>query len=114
MYYKGVLDVEKCGGSFILLLKNNQLGTNKIIDLHNDDHMAKAQVKYLMSFLSLFKEESLLLSIDDKAKVRIGISCISHHVKSKKFFKRNHGPQTTDHDFPLTNGLLIVPSGIKC
>jgi hypothetical protein len=84
-----------------------------LTELHEDDHFAKAQAKYLIAFLSMFKEDALLLSIDDKAKIKVGIPCISHHVKSRKYFSKELGPQTPDHDFPLTNGLLIVPSGIS-
>jgi len=85
---------------------------NNLTKLHEDDHYAKAQTKYLISYLSMFKEDSLLFSIDDKAKVKIGVPCVSHLVKSRKFFLREFGPKTMDHDFPLANGLLIVPSGI--
>jgi len=69
-------------------------------------------MKYLISFLSSFKEQSLLFSMDDKAKVKVGVPCISHLAKSRKFFQNGKGPETTDHDFPLTNGLLLTPSGL--
>ena len=87
------------------------IGTNKLSELHNDDHFAKSQVKSMISYLSLFKESSLLISMDDKAKVKVGVPCISHLVKSRKFFPKNQGPETLDHDFPIDNGFLIIPSG---
>lgn len=113
-YYKGIFDVNKCGGIFSLKAIINIIGMNKIADLHDDDRFAKAQVKYLISYLSSFEQDSLLISMDDKAKVKIGIPCISHHVKSRKYFVKGTEPETSDHDFPLANGLLIVPSGFLC
>ena len=89
----------------------SKLGVNNLSVLHADDQYAKAQVKYLIAYLSMYHEDSLLFSMDDKAKVKIGVPCISHLVKSRKYFKRQEGPQTSDHDFPLLNRLLIIPSG---
>lgn len=65
----------------------------------------------VIGFLSLFKDFSMLLSIDDKAKVKIGVPGVSHLVKSKKYFLSNLGPQTEDHDFPIGSRLLIIPFG---
>ena len=59
----------------------------------------------------MYKDKVMLFSMDDKAKVKVGVPCISHLVKSRKFFMKDLGPQTTDHDFFLANGLLLIPSG---
>ena len=55
----------------------------------------------------------MLLSIDDKAKVKVGIPAVSRFVHSKKYYTITKGPQTFDHDFPIGNKYLLVPSGIK-
>jgi len=113
-YYKGIFDIQRCGGKFLIsILLYRYLGENSLNELHDDDHYAKAQVKYLMAYLSMIdNNDTLLLSIDDKAKLKLGIPSISHHVKSRKYFVKDLGPQTSDHDFPIDNGMLLVPSGI--
>ena len=62
------------------------IGENTLCEMHEDDHFAKAQVKYLMTYLTHNKQTSLLISMDDKAKIKIGIPCVSHHVKSRRYF----------------------------
>jgi hypothetical protein len=64
-----------------------------------------------MTYLALHKQNSSLISMDDKAKIKIGIPCVSHLVKSRKFFNKDLQPLTMDHDFPIANGMLIIPSG---
>jgi len=53
----------------------------------------------------------LLLSVDDKAKVKVGIPAVSKYIFSRKYFEVNHKMKINDHDFPIGAGFLIVPSG---
>ena len=81
-----------------------------------DDHFCKAQVKCVINYLShlssqLGIKDILLLSADDKAKVKVGVPAVSKFVKSRKFFEIGKGPKTPDHDFPVGQRLLIIPSG---
>ena len=59
------------------------------------------------------KKDCLLLSIDDKCKVKIGVPAVSRYVKLRKYFETTQAPKTPDHDFPLGTKYLIVPSGIS-
>ena len=86
--------------------------------MHGDDHYCKAQIKTVINFVSIIaqnhniKDQCLLLSIDDKSKVKIGVPAVSRHVKLRKFFDLSNPPQTPDHDFPFGKKYLIVPSGL--
>jgi len=51
--------------------------------------------------------------MDDKAKVKVGVPAVSKFVKPRKYFEINHGPVTPDHDFPIGQRFLIIPSGKK-
>ena len=69
-----------------------------------------------MNFLSSLKdkyqiENILALSIDDKAKVKIGVPAVSRYVHSRKYFEIHNEPTTPDHGFPIGEKLLITPSG---
>jgi len=71
-----------------------------------------------MNFLSFLKDkhnvnDTLVFSIDDKSKVKIGVPAVSRYVHSKKYFEINNGPTTPDHDFPIGEKMLITPSGNK-
>jgi len=73
-------------------------------------------MKYVVNYLSHLSSQCdikniLLFSVDDKAKVKIGIPAVSKFVKSQKFFEVGKGPKTPDHDFPVGERLLIIPSG---
>jgi hypothetical protein len=110
--YKQIFNVRTIGGE------------NTLTYAHEDDHYAKAQVKSIFTFVGLLyqalggnfhSEEANLVvafSVDDKAKVKVGIPAVSHYVFSKKYFKTDSGPKTSDHTFPLGLRYLIVPSGI--
>ena len=44
------------------------------------------------------KKDYLVLSIDDKCKVKIGVPAVSRHVKLRKYLEISKGaPQTQDH-----------------
>jgi len=53
-----------------------------------------------------------LISKDEKAKAKIGVSTIFKYIHSNKYYEISAGPKVFDHDFPIGNGYLIVPSGI--
>ena len=104
--YKEIFGIKKFGGE------------NTLTKLHGDDHYCKTQIKLIINFISTIsdklnmKKECLLLSIDDKCKVKIGVPAVSRHVKLRKYFEiAKGGPQTSDHDFPLGKKYLIIPSG---
>ena len=61
--------------------------------------------------MSEFSECTTLISIDDKAKVKIGIPAVSKFVYSRKYFIEGKGPHIHDHDFPIGSKCLIIPSG---
>lgn len=92
------------------------LGENTLTKIHTDDHYCKCQVKYIFNYLSHIAKSQenakvLILSIDDKAKVKVGNPAVSRFVHSKKYFKVSNGPRTADHDFPIGSKFLLIPSG---
>jgi hypothetical protein len=80
--------------------------------LHPDERFCNAQIKMLIDFLSLFSEQSKLVSLDTKCKIKIGIPAVSKYVHSNKYFSTNARPIVFDHDFPIAEGMLITPAGI--
>jgi len=92
------------------------LGKNTDTKFHPEDHYCKAQIKSVMNYLALIKDkycidDILILSIDDKAKIKIGVPAVSRYVHSRKYFEIHNEPTTPDHDFPISEKLLITPSG---
>jgi hypothetical protein len=104
-YYSDIFHVKKLPGE------------NTLTKLHADDHYCKAQVKMVINFISYIakkfnmKDQCLIMSVDDKAKVKIGIPAVSKHVKLRKFFELSKSPKLPDHDFPFGKKYLLVPSG---
>ena len=96
-------------------IKIFKLGENTLSKLNEDDHYCKAQAKYMMNYLTYvsnnFNDTALLLSMDDKSKVKIGVAAVSRFVHSRKYFYSDNGPKTLDHDFPISSKYLIIPSG---
>ena len=82
-------------------------------DYHQDEHICKTQIKYMINFLSLFNDCSCLISVDDKAKIKVGPPSVSRYVHSSKYFLSKDSPQTKDHDYPIAERFLITPSGFN-
>ncbi|CAF1556269.1 unnamed protein product, partial [Didymodactylos carnosus] len=77
---------------------------------HPDFHITCAQVNYVQELASLYNDECISLSCDNKAKIPLGIPVVSRHVRSRKFLLLNQSPNLPDHDFPKA-GVKITPAG---
>ncbi len=49
--------------------------------------------------------------MDDKNKIQVGITAISHHLKNNKFSDIKDQITNPDHDFPVEKKFKSIPSG---
>ncbi|CAF2854670.1 unnamed protein product [Rotaria sp. Silwood2] len=76
---------------------------------HPDFQITCALVNYVQELASLYNDECISLSCDNKAKIPIGTPAVSHYVRSRKFHLIDQAPNLPDHDFPKP-GIKITPS----
>ncbi|CAF1041269.1 unnamed protein product, partial [Didymodactylos carnosus] len=74
-YYKNVINAK-------IPSKRNDKNC-KILD---DSHFASAQVKYGYELASLYSQEIISLSCDNKCKIPIGSLAVSRYHQIKRFF----------------------------
>ena len=77
---------------------------------HPDAHHAASLVRFVMEFGALFVDFVDVISIDDKAKIKVGTAAVSRYHQMCMFFLEIDMPNLLDHDFP-DPGSLITPSG---
>jgi hypothetical protein len=77
---------------------------------HPNFHITCAQVNYVQELVSLYDDECISLSCDNKAKIPLGIPAVSRYVRSRKFHLLDQSPNLPDHDFPK-GGVKITPAG---
>ncbi|CAF1263946.1 unnamed protein product [Adineta ricciae] len=86
-----------------------QKRNSQSIKEHNDFHFTCAQVNYVEEMSSLYNDEILALSCDNKAKIPLGAPAVSRYVRCRKFHLVEKQPNLPDHDFPK-HGIRINPS----
>ncbi|UJR18766.1 hypothetical protein I4U23_005672 [Adineta vaga] len=91
-----------------ILAKIPQKRNSKSIKEHDDFHFTCAQVNYVEELSSLYSDEILALSCDNKAKIPLGAPAVSRYVRSRKFHLVENQPNLPDHDFPKY-GIRINP-----
>ncbi|CAB4437126.1 unnamed protein product [Rhizophagus irregularis] len=75
---------------------------------HPDGHYCLASVKYARQFATVFADNSVVISQDDKAKIGLGVPAVGRTFHT---LQSVHEPvSVADHDFPLGNGQKLVPS----
>ena len=52
--------------------------------------------------------DACILSMDDMAKIKVGIPPVSRYHQVRRLFASTHMPNLSDHDFPVPNYLLSV------
>ncbi len=82
---------------------------NSKCQYHPDFHLTCAQVNYVQELVSLYNDECISLSCDNKAKIPLGIPAVSRYVRSRKFHLLDQSPNLPDHDFPKA-GVKITPA----
>ncbi|CAF1238698.1 unnamed protein product [Didymodactylos carnosus] len=95
-YYKNVINAK-------IPAKRNDKNC-KILD---DSHFASAQVKYGYELASLYPQEIISLSCDNKCKIPIGSLAVSRYHQIRRFFPKDQRPNYPDHDFK--EGPYITP-----
>ena len=78
---------------------------------HEDIHFCSSQVKIAMEFGAKHDDKVAVMSADDMNKVNIGVPAVSRYHQLRHFFMSGDDPNLPDHDFPVTGGNKIVPSG---
>ncbi|CAF1343631.1 unnamed protein product [Didymodactylos carnosus] len=71
-------------------------------------HFSAAQVKYGQELASLYSDEIIDMSCDNKAKVLVGTLAVSRYHQIRKFHMTHHAPNYQDHDF--STGAKITPA----
>ncbi|CAF4438106.1 unnamed protein product [Rotaria sp. Silwood2] len=92
-----------------ILAKIPQKRNSQSINEYSDFHFTCAQVNYVEELSSLYSDEILALSYDNKAKIPLGAPAVSRYVRSRKFHLVENQPNLPDHDFPR-HGMRINPS----
>ncbi|KAJ8027303.1 hypothetical protein HOLleu_32412 [Holothuria leucospilota] len=76
-----------------------------------DGHYYASRVRYRLEFGTKFEDETLMLSADCMNKVNIGGLAVSRYHHLRRFFPAEDLPNFLDHDFPVSKGYKITPSG---
>ena len=89
---------------------NTRVGTksNCYRELYEDAHYLFARNKYRREFVSLYPKNSVMISTDDMATVKVGPPAISRYHQIKQMFLEEDQPNYPDHDFPVPGYLLNV------
>ncbi|XP_033126527.1 uncharacterized protein LOC117124406, partial [Anneissia japonica] len=77
---------------------------------HIDAHFCASWVRYRIEMAAQFADECILMSCDNKNKIKVGTQAVSRHFKVTCYFSSNDEPNYDDHDFPY-GGYLITPCG---
>ena len=75
-----------------------------------DSQIDCAQVRFKAEFGAYFSSSVSRWSLDNKAKVKVGVMAVSRYHKLESYFLNGDEPLHADHDFPLP-GYLIEPAG---
>lgn len=97
-YYKGLIPFKRAP-------RNVNLSKQ-----HPDFHYTAANVLAYSELAAQFRDEILMLSVDNKNKIILGAPAIHASRRPVGMFHADHMPQMPDHDFPEDNG-KIVPHG---
>ena len=96
--YKGAINAK------IPAKKNNKTTPN------SDFQYSAAQVNLTQELMSLYEEECLIFSCDNKNKVPVGTLASDRRLKHTRFHSVDRAPDYNDHDFPFPSSKL-VPQG---
>jgi hypothetical protein len=71
-------------------------------------HYCHAQVKLVLELFFKFSHSSMVLSYDNKNRVKIGLPAVSRLNKAKRWFMESDRPKLPTHDYPKP--FKIIPS----
>ncbi len=75
---------------------------------HVNEYYCLVFVKVAKVFAKVFADETVIISQDDKAKVRLGIFTIGHMFKTIQTV--NEPVTIKDHDFSISLKMKLIPS----
>jgi len=79
---------------------------------HPDFHYTCSQVNLVNQMAHLCEQNTLMMSVDNKNKVEVGIPATSRRTNIRTFHMVDQAPIYNDHDFPNPNAKL-VPAGYQ-
>ena len=93
-------------------LINARVGTkqNSYREFHADAHYFFARNKMRRELGTLLSGKISVVSVDDIAKVKVGVPAVSRYHQINRVFPEKDGPVLIDHNFPVP-GYLISDSG---
>ena len=106
--------------------KHNSTGYKNLVDArpatnkrtikkhHHRAVWSAAQVRYKEDYLASLAQAGIpvcQLAVDDKAKTPIWIP-VSQHLKPMSFFMSSNAWKTLDHNFPVSERMLITCAGV--
>ena len=95
-------------------LINPHVGTkqNSYREFHADAHYLFARNKMRRELETLLSDKISVISVDDMAKVKLGVPAVSRYHQINRIFPEKDGPVLNDHDLVWTvSGYLISVSG---
>ncbi|EXX69139.1 hypothetical protein GLOIN_2v1783204 [Rhizophagus irregularis DAOM 181602=DAOM 197198] len=75
---------------------------------HSDGHYCLASVKSARQFATVFANNAVIISQDDKVKIGLGVPAVGRTFHTLQSV--NELVSVADHDFPLGNAQKLVPS----
>jgi hypothetical protein len=75
---------------------------------HPDGHYCLASVKSARQFATVFADNAVIISQDDKAKIGLGVPAVGRTFRTLQSV--HELVSVADHDFPLGNAQKLVPS----
>lgn len=77
---------------------------------HPDFHYSASIVLNMLEFATIFRDEVLMMSVDNKNKVILGAPAVQASRRPYGMFRTDAPPKMPDHSFPEKDG-KIVPQG---
>lgn len=84
--------------------------SNNLTKWHEDFHFTAANVSMFAELASFFSSDCVMLSCDNKNKVRFGAPANANTTRPRGMYLENQLPSLPDHSFP-TRDAKIVPMG---
>ena len=81
---------------------------NSYSELHPDAHYLFERNKMRREMAVLFNDNLKIISMDDKAKVKVGAPAVSRYHRLKRLFPSSDNPNYSDHDFPVSGYFLNI------
>ena len=88
-------------------------------DKTGDAHFAAAQSRVIHELHALHSSETVVVSVDDMNKCKVGPLAVSRYHQIRRFFMDDDAPKCDDHDWPLpgyyigTSGYLMLTSSCE-